>query len=485
MNKSLILIVALLSYGWLAYAQSPQKINFQTVVRDNMAVPLANQTLDLRLSVTNGHTQPYKTYYQEVFSGTTTDNFGLLHAHVGTGTPDLINYGAFNEIVWGQSGLYLIVEIDTGNGYVNLGGSEFVSVPHTFYSDIADSVNKVTLVQLQDVDVDNANDGEVLKFNQALGKWVSEIDGGSPWSLNGNKLYYSTDNVGIGTSNPGAGLTLGSTKELAFATHINPASQRDLISLFGTSDFEQSDFAGFGYETDSYRNAQGQILEKQVVYTKAEGGHRWYVNTNANGGSASVMELDEDGLLNLKPNSTLVNVGAELSMERGDGKRTIHFDASVAGKGRLTIDEIEIKGGADFAERFDVRTDELVEVMPGMVVSIDPDHTGALMLSKHAYDHKVAGIVSGGGGIAPGMVMGQEGTIADGELPIALSGRVYVFVDESKGKIKPGDMLTTSDRPGYAMKVKKSKSAQGAIIGKAMSKVNPETGMVLVLVSLQ
>jgi hypothetical protein len=35
------------------------------------------------------------------------------------------------------------------------------------------------------------------------------------------------------------------------------------------------------------------------------------------------------------------------------------------------------------------------------------------------------------------------------------------------------------------MKAVDAENARGAIIGKAMSKVNPETGMVLVLVSLQ
>jgi hypothetical protein len=46
-------------------------------------------------------------------------------------------------------------------------------------------------------------------------------------------------------------------------------------------------------------------------------------------------------------------------------------------------------------------------------------------------------------------------------------------------------MLTTSDLAGHAMKVQDHAKAQGAILGKAMSKLDEGTGLVLVLVTLQ
>jgi hypothetical protein len=68
---------------------------------------------------------------------------------------------------------------------------------------------------------------------------------------------------------------------------------------------------------------------------------------------------------------------------------------------------------------------------------------------------------------------------------VALSGRVYVLADASGGPIRPGDLLTTSNSPGYAMKVSDYARAQGAVIGKAMSPLKEGKGMVLVLVTLQ
>jgi hypothetical protein len=46
-------------------------------------------------------------------------------------------------------------------------------------------------------------------------------------------------------------------------------------------------------------------------------------------------------------------------------------------------------------------------------------------------------------------------------------------------------MLTTSDMPGHAMKVRDHMRAQGAVIGKAMTALDEGTGYVLVLVTLQ
>ena len=78
----------------------------------------------------------------------------------------------------------------------------------------------------------------------------------------------------------------------------------------------------------------------------------------------------------------------------------------------------------------------------------------------------------------------QEGTLEAGQ-NVALTGRVYVQADASTGAIEPGDLLTTSDTPGHAMKVSDHAKAQGAILGKAMSALSEGKGMVLVLVTLQ
>jgi hypothetical protein len=145
---------------------------------------------------------------------------------------------------------------------------------------------------------------------------------------------------------------------------------------------------------------------------------------------------------------------------------------------------LEITGGSDLSERFDINAGDL-EPEPGMLVSIDPANPGELVLSTSAYDRTAAGVISGAGGVNPGMLMGQAGSIANGKHPVALTGRVYCHVDASFGEIEPGDLITTSSTPGHGMKVGDHDQAQGAIIGKAMTGLKEGRGLVLVLVSLQ
>ncbi len=154
--------------------------------------------------------------------------------------------------------------------------------------------------------------------------------------------------------------------------------------------------------------------------------------------------------------------------------------------GTVTVPVLEITGGADLSEQFEIRGEDTdVSPSPGMVVSIDSENQGHLVISSEAYDRRVAGIISGAGGVKPGMLMGQEESDADGDIPVALTGRVYCWVDASNGPVQPGDLLTTSDTPGHAMKVIDYTRAQGAILGKAMSSLDKGKGLVLVLVTLQ
>ena len=149
--------------------------------------------------------------------------------------------------------------------------------------------------------------------------------------------------------------------------------------------------------------------------------------------------------------------------------------------GTIRTSVLTITGGADMAEPFQVEDEE---VEAGSVVVIDDRHPGRLKRSRTAYDKRVAGIVSGANGIHPGIALQQEGVLDQGQ-NVALSGRVYVRADASSGPIRPGDLLTTSNVPGHAMRARDHVRAQGAVLGKAMSALPEGEGLVLVLVTLQ
>jgi hypothetical protein len=157
------------------------------------------------------------------------------------------------------------------------------------------------------------------------------------------------------------------------------------------------------------------------------------------------------------------------------------FTLDVNGTTRTNV--LVIAGGSDIAEPFKVG--DSINIKPGMVVSIDSEQPGQVRIADSAYDRTVAGIVSGANGLNTGLTMSQKGTVADGTLPVALTGRVYAWADASKGPIKPGDLLTTSDTPGHAMKVSDYEKGHGSVLGKAMTELKQGKGLVLVLISLQ
>jgi hypothetical protein len=74
---------------------------------------------------------------------------------------------------------------------------------------------------------------------------------------------------------------------------------------------------------------------------------------------------------------------------------------------------------------------------------------------------------------------------------VATTGRVKVRVDATKGAIKVGDLLVTSETPGVAMKSQPLDLGgvpihrPGTLIGKALESLEKGTGEILVLLSLQ
>lgn len=168
------------------------------------------------------------------------------------------------------------------------------------------------------------------------------------------------------------------------------------------------------------------------------------------------------------PHFSVVNarVGGNIALSPGVG-------------GVVSVPVLEITG-ADLAERFPTTDD----VEPGMVVAIEDDDSGRLCLARGAYNHRVAGVVSGANDFSVGAVLGNLPGNEDAPA-VALTGRCYVWCDASTSPIAAGDLLTTSDVPGHAMKASDLLRAQGAIIGKAMTGLESGRGMVLVLVNLQ
>lgn len=125
-----------------------------------------------------------------------------------------------------------------------------------------------------------------------------------------------------------------------------------------------------------------------------------------------------------------------------------------------------------------------VDMAPGTVVVVNSAKNNEVMPSSTKYDTAVAGVVSS----RPGILLG-EGSAA--KEMIATTGRVKVHVTAANGAIRVGDLLSTSDKPGVAMRslpldLGGTKIHRpGTLIGKALEPLAAGEGEILVLLSLQ
>lgn len=136
-------------------------------------------------------------------------------------------------------------------------------------------------------------------------------------------------------------------------------------------------------------------------------------------------------------------------------------------------------GNADCAEDFDIEEDQ---IEPGSVMVIDSECK--LRQSHIPYDKRVAGVISGAGDCRPGIVLGKNGSEGSRK-PLALLGKVFCRVDARYASIQVGDLLTTSQTIGHAMKAQDPVKAFGSIIGKALGPLKTGKGLIPILVALQ
>ena len=110
-------------------AQVPQSIKYQGIARNSAGLALNSQVISVRISIRD-NSAAGPIVYQETHN-TTTSPYGLYNLNLGTGTPLT---GTFSAINWGVSTKFIEQEVDFGAGFVNMGASQFLSVPYALYA---------------------------------------------------------------------------------------------------------------------------------------------------------------------------------------------------------------------------------------------------------------------------------------------------------------------------------------------------------------
>ena len=213
MKKIILLLTSMFTFFLFAHSQSPQAFKYQAVARDGSGNILANQSVSLKISILQG-TPTGSIAYSETHN-VTTDIRGLINLDIGKGTPVS---GTFSSVKWGTDEFFLKLEMDPAGGttYQALGTSQMLSVPYALHATTVETEKQELSVAGQNISISDGN----------------TIEAPSLWSQNGNDLYYTKGNVGIGTDEPAAKLQINGTLMVGAGSKLVSA----IVEVLDTTD---------------------------------------------------------------------------------------------------------------------------------------------------------------------------------------------------------------------------------------------------------
>ena len=137
MKKLFTFMVAVFLTATL-WAQSPEKMSYQAVIRNSSEAFVTNTTVGMQISILQGSASGTAVYV-ETQSPTTNAN-GLISIKIGDGT---VQSGNFTNIEWANGPYFIKTETDPAGGtnYTITGTSQLLSVPYALHAKTAESVS--------------------------------------------------------------------------------------------------------------------------------------------------------------------------------------------------------------------------------------------------------------------------------------------------------------------------------------------------------
>ena len=163
MKNSYAILIALFIVG-STFAQAPEQMGYQAIVRDATGNLVTNQQVGMQISIlqtTVGGTAVYVETHTE-----TTNANGLVSIAIGAGTP--VN-GTFATIDWSAGTYFIKTETDpTGStSYSIIGTSQLLSVPYTLHAKtVATAITAANGIPA------GGTQGQVLQIVAGVPTWI-------------------------------------------------------------------------------------------------------------------------------------------------------------------------------------------------------------------------------------------------------------------------------------------------------------------------
>jgi len=134
-NKSVHLLIIALTHLLIntsIFAQAPQKMSYQAVIRNSNDSLLISTPVGMRISLVQSSPTGSTVVYCETQTATTNTN-GLVSLQIGMGTAV---YGTFAGVNWAAGPYYVKTETDLSGGtnYTITSSNEILSVPYALFS---------------------------------------------------------------------------------------------------------------------------------------------------------------------------------------------------------------------------------------------------------------------------------------------------------------------------------------------------------------
>lgn len=176
MKKTIAILMAILFYTAISFAQTPNAFKYQAVARNAQNELLDNQTIGIRFSIKKNNINGTTVYLEQYIAQ--TNSYGQFELNVGQGNSIL---GDFNMIQWGNDSYFLNVEMDvdgqSGNqDFLPMGVSQILAVPYALHAATVEND------KINDADADPNNElilsaelnGNILEITDAGG--TTDVD---------------------------------------------------------------------------------------------------------------------------------------------------------------------------------------------------------------------------------------------------------------------------------------------------------------------
>jgi len=180
-RTSMCIAVLTLLLAISSFAQAPEKMSYQAVIRDAENALVTSQQLGMQISILQGDV----AVYEETQTPTSNTN-GLVSLEIGEGT---VISGSFTAIDWSADTSFIKIETDPAGGtnYTITGTSQLLSVPYALYAKTSSDSSAVA----ENSDKVSYSDTAAAAVALNTAKTVITSDQSDAITANSDKVSYS------------------------------------------------------------------------------------------------------------------------------------------------------------------------------------------------------------------------------------------------------------------------------------------------------